>query len=143
MASLFEVLEELSPAGPIKSQFPQTMENVGQNYGFMLYRTQIPSMYSNKQVELEIAGLRDRGIIFVGQVVHDSTFLKHLSFIVDKALRIHAYVFIPPFWIKGQLKRELPTRYFQNQPKVIQMQLFLNSIILGLCSWLQGTVLCF
>ena len=73
MASLFEVLEGLSPAGPIKSHFPQTMENVGQNYGFMLYRTQIPSKYANKQVELEIAGLRDRGIILVGQVDHDLT----------------------------------------------------------------------
>ena len=40
---------------------------------------------------------------------------------MDKASRIHAYVFIPPFWIKGQLKRELPTRYFQNQLKVIQI----------------------
>lgn len=68
VASLFEVLEELSPVGPKKSHFTQTMENVGQNYGFMLYRTQIPSKYANKQVELEIAGLRDRGIIFVGQV---------------------------------------------------------------------------
>ena len=68
VASLFEVLEELSAAGPIKSHFPQTTENVGQNYGFMLYRTQIPSQYFSKQVELEIAGLRDRGIIFVGQV---------------------------------------------------------------------------
>ena len=74
MASLFEVLEKLSPLGPIKSHFPQTMENVGQNYGFMLYRTQIPSKYASKQVELEIAGLRDRGIIFVGQVDHNLLF---------------------------------------------------------------------
>lgn len=70
---MFDVLEELSPVGPIKCHFPQTMENVGQNYGFMLYRTQIPSKYANKQVELEIAGLRDRGIIFVGQVDHNFT----------------------------------------------------------------------
>lgn len=74
VASLFEVLEELSPVGPKKSHFIQTMENVGQNYGFMLYRTQIPSKYANKQVELEIAGLRDRGIIFVGQVYRAFTF---------------------------------------------------------------------
>lgn len=77
MASLFEVLEDLSPVGPIKSHFPQTMENVGQNYGFMLYRTQIDSKYSTKQVELEIEGLRDRGIIFVGQVDHSFIFLYH------------------------------------------------------------------
>ncbi|KAL9966663.1 hypothetical protein ACROYT_G024774 [Oculina patagonica] len=44
------------------------MENVGHNYGFMLYRTQIPSKFSNKQVELEIPRLRDRGIIFLGKV---------------------------------------------------------------------------
>ena len=44
------------------------MESVGQNYGFLLYRTQIPQKFANTNVELEILGLRDRGIILVGQV---------------------------------------------------------------------------
>lgn len=44
------------------------MESVGQNYGFMLYRTQIPTKFTNNFVELEVQGLRDRGIILVGQV---------------------------------------------------------------------------
>lgn len=44
------------------------MESVGQNYGFLLYRTQIPQKFANTKAELEILGLRDRGIILVGQV---------------------------------------------------------------------------
>ena len=44
------------------------MESVGQNYGFLLYRTQIPQKFANTNAELEILGLRDRGIILVGQV---------------------------------------------------------------------------
>ena len=44
------------------------MESVGQNYGFLLYRTQVPEKFANTNVELEILGLRDRGIILVGQV---------------------------------------------------------------------------
>ena len=44
------------------------MESVGQNYGFLLYHTQIPQKFANTNTELEILGLRDRGIILVGQV---------------------------------------------------------------------------
>ena len=50
------------------------MESVGQNYGFLLYRTQIPQKFANTNVELEILGLRDRGIILVGQVRELSLF---------------------------------------------------------------------
>ena len=63
-----DVLHYLSPGGPIKSVLPKTMESVGQNYGFLLYRTQIPAKFTHKFVELEVQGLRDRGIVLVGQV---------------------------------------------------------------------------
>ena len=68
MAYLLDVVHSLSPFGPIKTVLPKTMESVGQNYGFLLYRTQIPQKFANTNVELEILGLRDRGIILVGQV---------------------------------------------------------------------------
>ena len=65
---MLDVVHSLSPFGPIKTVLPKTMESVGQNYGFLLYRTQIPQKFANTNVELEILGLRDRGIILVGQV---------------------------------------------------------------------------
>ena len=68
MAYLLDVVHSLSPFGPIKTVLPKTMESVGQNYGFLLYRTQIPQKFANTNVELEILELRDRGIILVGQV---------------------------------------------------------------------------
>ena len=68
MAYLLDVVHSLSPFGPIKTVLPKTMESVGQNYGFLLYRTQIPQKFANTNVELEMLGLRDRGIILVGQV---------------------------------------------------------------------------
>lgn len=41
-ADLLDVLDVLSPSGPIQSQFPLTFEAVKQAHGFMLYRTQLP-----------------------------------------------------------------------------------------------------
>ena len=74
MAYLLDVVHSLSPVGPIKTVLPKTMESVGQNYGFLLYRTQIPQKFANTNIELEILGLRDRGIILVGQVGELSLF---------------------------------------------------------------------
>ena len=68
MAYLLDVIHYLSPSGPVKTVFPKTMESVGQNYGFLLYRTEIPSKFANQLVKLEVQGLRDRGIVLVGQV---------------------------------------------------------------------------
>ena len=44
------------------------MEQVGQNYGFMLYRTKIPFSVSGPTATISIPGLHDRGVIFVNQV---------------------------------------------------------------------------
>ena len=43
-----------------------SMEQIGQNYGFILYRTTI--RLSGSAVNISIPGLRDRGIVFVNQV---------------------------------------------------------------------------
>ncbi|POI28431.1 hypothetical protein CIB84_007819 [Bambusicola thoracicus] len=41
-ADLLDVLDVLSPSGPIQSQFPLIFEAIKQAHGFMLYRTQLP-----------------------------------------------------------------------------------------------------
>uniref|UniRef100_A0A8C2TQF6 Galactosidase beta 1 like n=1 Tax=Coturnix japonica TaxID=93934 RepID=A0A8C2TQF6_COTJA len=41
-ADLLDVLDVLSPSGPIQSQFPLTFEAIKQAQGFVLYRTQLP-----------------------------------------------------------------------------------------------------
>ncbi|XP_042746496.1 beta-galactosidase-1-like protein isoform X2 [Lagopus leucura] len=41
-ADLLDVLDVLSPSGPIQSEFPLIFEAVKQAHGFMLYRTQLP-----------------------------------------------------------------------------------------------------
>ena len=68
MSSLFEVLANLTPSGPVVSNETLTMEQVGQNYGFILYRTKIPSSVSGPAANISIPGLSDRGIMFVDQV---------------------------------------------------------------------------
>ncbi|XP_068543710.1 beta-galactosidase-1-like protein isoform X6 [Anas acuta] len=41
-ADLLDVLDVLSPSGPIRSQFPLTFEAIKQTHGFVLYHTQLP-----------------------------------------------------------------------------------------------------
>ena len=55
------------------------MEQIGQNYGFILYRTTIH--LSGSAVNISIPGLRDRGIVFVNQVCEmlDRLFDFHVS----------------------------------------------------------------
>jgi len=68
IASFFDVLANLTPSGPVRSNKTLTMEQIGQNYGFMLYRTKIPSYMKGLAANISIPGLRDRGIVFVNQV---------------------------------------------------------------------------
>ncbi len=53
---LFSVLDKIST--PVRSNFPLTMEEIGQNYGYILYRTQIKDIETVKEVRLE--GANDR-----------------------------------------------------------------------------------
>ena len=68
MGSFYDFVDKLSPSGPVRSNKTLTMEEVGQNYGFMLYRTKIPSSVSGPVATISIPGLHDRAIIFVDQV---------------------------------------------------------------------------
>lgn len=54
-----------SLASPIQSVYPETMEKLGQSYGFILYRTVLEKCPGG---ELAIEGLRDRAIVFFNGV---------------------------------------------------------------------------
>ena len=79
ISSIFDALHFLTPSGPVTRKDTLSMEQIGQNYGFILYRTIIP--VSGPAADLGIPGLRDRGIVFVNQVcntkVVDSQFQRH------------------------------------------------------------------
>ncbi len=75
---LFHVLDQIST--PIRSSTPLTMEEIGQNYGYLLYRTQIREHEALKELRLE--GANDRV-----QCYHNGAFI-HTFFaenIWDKA----------------------------------------------------------
>ncbi|CAH3124647.1 unnamed protein product [Pocillopora meandrina] len=66
ISSIFDALHFLTRSGPVSRNDTLSMEQIGQNYGFILYRTIIP--VSGPAADLGIPGLRDRGIVFVNQV---------------------------------------------------------------------------
>ena len=70
MSTFLDALPPLSaPHGSVNASFPLSMEKIGQNYGFVLYRTEIPKTFSQTSVTLDIPSLvRDRAIVFVGNV---------------------------------------------------------------------------
>lgn len=68
-ATLLDVLTKLTPLGPVKAQYPLTMEQLGQNSGFVLYRSQIPDSFRQSTPTLEVQDLvRDRATVYVGHI---------------------------------------------------------------------------
>ncbi len=55
-ADLFSVVENISK--PVKSVYPLSMEDIGQNYGYILYRTYIKENETMKELRLENAADR-------------------------------------------------------------------------------------
>jgi beta-galactosidase len=60
-ADLFDNLDNLS--NPVESSYPLTMEELGQDFGFVLYRTKLKGPF--EEMELTIDGLHDRAIIYI------------------------------------------------------------------------------
>ncbi len=58
--SLFDLLPDL-PA-PIQSPYPLTMEEAGQNFGYILYRTTVPGPMN--EMPLTLSEVRDRALVF-------------------------------------------------------------------------------
>ena len=61
--SLFSVLDDLS--APVESSFPQSMEKLGQNYGYILYHSTLDT--EEKLEKLRLWEANDRANIFVDQ----------------------------------------------------------------------------
>lgn len=59
-AGLFHSLESLS--SPCRSPAPLSMEQLGQDYGFILYRTELPGPREDK---LELRDVHDRAIVYI------------------------------------------------------------------------------
>lgn len=60
---LFEVLEDL--ATPITGTYPKSMEKLGQNYGYVLYRSKLRS--EKKLLKLRMYDANDRANVFVAE----------------------------------------------------------------------------
>ncbi|XP_071949868.1 beta-galactosidase-like isoform X2 [Antedon mediterranea] len=65
--SLYDVLDKLTPYGPIKTDYPITMEAMQQNFGYMMYRTTIAITVKNTTL-LDIPGIKDQGYIIINKV---------------------------------------------------------------------------
>ncbi|KXJ11601.1 beta-galactosidase [Exaiptasia diaphana] len=68
MSYLIDVASILSPMEPVKAVYPLTMEQFGQYHGFALYQTEIPKQYLHSSVTIDIPGVRDRAIVYVGKI---------------------------------------------------------------------------
>ena len=69
LSGVLDALPHITPLGPIKAPLPLTMEQLGQNYGFVLYRTQIPLTFAQCETMLNVTELvRDRAIVYVGKL---------------------------------------------------------------------------
>ncbi|NWZ30000.1 BGAL galactosidase, partial [Asarcornis scutulata] len=65
-ADLLDVLDVLSPSGPIRSQFPLTFEAIKQTHGFVLYHTQLPhDVPAPAPLSAPPHGVCDRGYVML------------------------------------------------------------------------------
>ena len=60
-ASLWDAVDQISK--PVFSTYPETMENLGQDYGFVLYRTELSGPIP--EAELYIQEPRDRALVYL------------------------------------------------------------------------------
>nr|XP_034310758.1 beta-galactosidase isoform X2 [Crassostrea gigas] len=68
MATVQDALPTLCPKGPIKSQYPLTMEAIGQWQGFVLYRHTLLGDTPSEPKTLDLSGVRDRAYLMINQV---------------------------------------------------------------------------
>jgi beta-galactosidase len=72
-AGLFDVLESISE--PVQSQYPMTMEEIGQNYGYILYRAKVKDFETVCDVMLDgaadrVQGFRGNKPVFTAETDH-------------------------------------------------------------------------
>ncbi|XP_061179899.1 beta-galactosidase-like isoform X4 [Saccostrea echinata] len=68
MATIQDALETLCPKGPIKSEYPLTMEAISQYQGFVLYRHTLLGDTPSEPKTLDLSGVRDRAYLMINQV---------------------------------------------------------------------------
>ncbi|XP_060086081.1 beta-galactosidase-like [Ylistrum balloti] len=66
VSTLQDAISQLCPKGPTKSQYPVTMESIGQYQGFALYRYVLKKNVVSQK--LAVPGIRDRGYVMVDKV---------------------------------------------------------------------------
>ncbi|MDO4428806.1 MAG: beta-galactosidase [Atopobiaceae bacterium] len=74
---LFENLGALD-AEPVRSLYPQTMEDMGQSYGYVLYRTRIERDTSEPE-RIRVVDGRDRAQVFVNQKLVATQYQEHIG----------------------------------------------------------------
>ncbi|CAH3193164.1 unnamed protein product, partial [Porites evermanni] len=79
VSTFYDVLANLTPSGPVASNKTLTMEQVGQNYGFILYRTTIPSSIICLICSLDIVPGKQRFDIAVGDLIDLSDLIYFLQ----------------------------------------------------------------
>lgn len=80
--SLFSMLDDIS--APVESSFPQSMEKLGQNYGYILYHSTLDT--EEKLEKLRLWEANDRANIFVDQ--KPVTTLYDLELLKEKELDV-------------------------------------------------------
>ncbi|OXB60584.1 hypothetical protein ASZ78_015763, partial [Callipepla squamata] len=66
VGTVVEVLDKLSPSGPVKSTYPLTFVQLKQYFGFVLYRTRLPKNCTEPtQLSSPLNGVRDRAYVSV------------------------------------------------------------------------------
>ncbi|XP_031446246.1 beta-galactosidase isoform X1 [Phasianus colchicus] len=69
VGTVVEVLDRLSPSGPVKSTYPLTFVQLKQYFGFVLYRTKLPKNCTEPtQLSSPLNGVRDRAYVSVDGV---------------------------------------------------------------------------
>ncbi|KAK3108466.1 hypothetical protein FSP39_008416 [Pinctada imbricata] len=68
MGTVQDLLSQLSPKGAVKSEYPLSMEDIGQYQGFALYRHVLKGDTPSEPKSLEIKGVKDRAWIMLNKV---------------------------------------------------------------------------
>ncbi|KAM6282469.1 beta-galactosidase [Porphyrio hochstetteri] len=69
VGTVVEVLDKLSPAGPVRSTYPLTFVQLKQYFGFVLYRTKLPKNCTEPtQLSSPLNGVHDRAYVSVDGV---------------------------------------------------------------------------
>lgn len=76
-AGLFENLAALDPE-PVRSLYPQTMEDMGQSYGYTLYRAQVERDTTEPE-RIRVVDGRDRAQVFVNGVPVATQYQEHIG----------------------------------------------------------------